>query len=52
MTDDIRQICNLIAAMCGNPDPAEACRLIAELCKEKIDERDTVKCSVTTEKST
>ncbi len=25
---DVQNLLNLIASMCGNPDPAEACRLI------------------------
>jgi hypothetical protein len=39
-----------IAAMCGNPNPAEGCRLIVEFCKNemvKIDpnETDAGKCT-------
>ena len=27
---------NHIASMCGNPDPAEACRLIIKKCEEHV----------------
>jgi hypothetical protein len=29
-----------IAAMCGHPDPAEACRLIVNYCKHEMEKID------------
>ena len=38
--DEVYQIYTHIASMCGNPDPAEGCRLIVNFCKEEMKKLD------------
>lgn len=33
---ELHQIYHHIASMCGNPDPKEGCRLIAEFCRNEM----------------
>ena len=35
--DEVYQIYEHIAAMCGHPDPSEGCRMIVNFCKQEMD---------------